>query len=430
MVITVHELRAYWVLDSRGNPTVQAELTLSKEGVLYTGVAAVPSGASTGSHEAVELRDDAYAFGGKGVQKAVDNINTHIHQRLMNHQFFSADQIDNELLDLDKSANKSILGANAILAVSIASHKAFAKTQAMEYWQYLRQIYFKEQLDLEFPKLMCNIINGGVHADSGLSIQEFMIVPDMDNLLYDIEAASEIYQQLKKNLARDNQVTAVGDEGGFAPKLEDTKAAIETIEAAIRQTNYKNRVKIALDSAANELYDPTTKQYTLNSKTYNSRELVNYYDSLVHKHPIISIEDGAAEDDLETWSKLTEGLSKSTMLVGDDLFVTNTKRFNELAIQKGLANAVLIKPNQIGTIKETCELINLAKQNNYKIIVSHRSGEVNDGFISDLAFACQANYIKLGAPARGERIAKYNRLIAIYHNLIYTTKHNLQRPLV
>jgi enolase len=417
-MITIKSLKAYWILDSRGNPTVQTELVLSKNSMLFTGVSGVPSGASTGSHEALELRDGGEDFAGKGVSKAVNNINTVIAEALVNKEYNDAKEIESILLSLDKTPAKSILGANAVLAVSIAAHKVFAKTEAKEYWQYIRELYFNNVNGVTFPLLMSNIINGGAHASNGLSIQECMVIPHTGNIVTDVQASSEIYGVLKKNLAKADMSTTLGDEGGFAPNLGSTSNALKFIMDSVNATKYSSTTKLALDCAATEFYDASTNSYNIDGMNYTPDNLVRYYSNLQKDFPIISIEDGASEDDLATWKLLSDSLGSTTQLVGDDLFVTNISRFKDIGLAKGIGNSVLIKLNQIGSVSETCDLINLAHSSNYTTIISHRSGETTDTFMSDLAIAAGSKYIKLGAPARGERVAKYNRLLAIYHSTV------------
>lgn len=416
----VTSLQARWILDSRGFPTVQCTITIDQNGKKAIATASVPSGASTGTHEALELRDGTREFHGKGVTKAVENINSTISAGIGGRSFATAVELEQTLLSLDTSSNKSELGANAILAVSMASHRAFAELAGLELWQYLRRLYFSTlPATSTFPRLMCNVLNGGVHADSGLSIQEFMIVPNTGSIEKDIQAASEIYHTLKKSLAQDGQSTSLGDEGGFAPKLSSSESALEFIQQAIVDAGYsRDNCNTALDAASSEFYDKRSDTYNVDGSEMSKDKLVNFYHNLEQNYGLISIEDGFAEDDVEGWQKLTQSLGATTHLIGDDLFVTNTKRFEEIGIANGIANGVLIKLNQIGSVLETCDIINKAKSNNYITIVSHRSGETTDSFMSDLAYASQSEFIKLGAPARGERVAKFNRLLDINDSLI------------
>ena len=413
----ISEIFARWILDSRGLPTVKAVVTVEQNGKKITTEARVPSGASTGSYEALELRDgDASKFHKKGVEKAVLHINQDIRGLLLNKDFQAANEIDQLMIELDGTHNKSALGANAILAVSMATHRAFASLYNLDLWQYLRRLYFSNLPNSrKFPRLMCNVINGGQHADNPLDIQEFMIVPKTLNLESDIRLASEVYHTLKANLHTDKQSTALGDEGGFAPNIESTDKVLNYLEKAIADTGYDlNNCDLAMDCAANEFYDEKEGLYKIEGKELNYQQLVEYYGYLTKNFKVISIEDGLQEDDVAGWSEMTQKLGDKIKLIGDDLFVTNPKRFVEIGLKNNLANGVLIKLNQIGSVLETCEMINAAKNNNYITIVSHRSGETEDTFISDLAFASQSEFIKLGAPARGERVAKFNRLLEIY----------------
>ena len=406
-------VKARWILDSRGFPTLQVKVVLNQNGKDAIGIAGVPSGASTGSYEALELRDGEADFHGKGVNKAVANINDHIGPFLTAREFMNASEVDRIMLEFDGTENKTKFGANSILGVSMAVHRAFADLHNLELWHYLRRLYFsnlpKEQT---FPRLMCNVINGGEHADNPLDIQEFMIVPKTGTLETDIKAASEIYHTLKKNLQKDGQTTALGDEGGFAPNIESTEKVLEYLQKAIIDSNYSlENCDLALDAAANEFFK--NGKYKIEGKELESEALVDFYDNLLNKFNIISIEDGFNEDDVKGWQLSTEKLGQKSLLIGDDFFVTNPKRFQEYGLQNQAANGVLIKLNQIGSVLETAEMINLAKENDYITIISHRSGETVDSFISDLAFSSQSEFIKLGAPARGERVAKFNRLLEI-----------------
>ncbi len=416
----VSSVKARWILDSRGLPTVTCEVELDQQGRKVSGSASVPSGASTGSHEALELRDgDQSKFHGKGVEKAVENVNTHITDNLVGRDFGSAVDVDTLVLSLDTSENKSMLGANAVLAVSMAVHRAYATLSGLELWQYLRRLYFSDRPNTaHFPKLMCNVLNGGSHADNGLSIQEFMVVPNTGDIQQDVQSASEIYHTLKNSLAGDGCSTALGDEGGFAPTLEageksPSEEALLYLQKAIEKAGYADRCALAMDVAATEFYDVETELYNLDGAKITRAALAETYTKLVDNYNIIAIEDGFSEDDFLGWEIMTESLADKIKLIGDDLFVTNPQRFKAVGLDNNIANGVLIKLNQIGSVKETCEMINLAKENNYVTAVSHRSGETVDDFISDLAFSSQSEYIKLGAPARGERVAKYNRLLEI-----------------
>jgi enolase len=416
----VTSVSSRWILDSRGLPTVRTSITLDQNGKKSSGSASVPSGASTGTYEALELRDNGSEFLGKGVNTAVDNVLTKIGQRLVGRDFTTATDLDKFILTLDTSDNKSQIGANAILSVSMASHRAFASLFGLDLWQYLRRLYFSSLPAVsKFPRLMCNVINGGAHADSGLDIQEFMVVPNTGDIESDVRAASEIYNTLKKDLHKDGLAVGLGDEGGFAPNISSTSKALDYLQKSINDAGYSNvDCDLAMDCAASEFYDKEKNVYNLEGSQIGQAGIVDFYKDLKEKYNIISIEDGLAEDDLLGWEILTEALGKKTYLIGDDLFVTNVERFKEIGLKNSVANGVLIKLNQIGSVLETCEMINLAKDNDYITIVSHRSGETTDDFISDLAYASQSEFIKLGAPARGERVAKYNRLLEIKESLL------------
>lgn len=390
------------ILDSRGNPTVEVEVTL-ESGI--KGVASVPSGASTGKNEAIELRDnDKNRYHGKGVLKAVNNVNEIIAPLLIGKDSLNQREIDNIMLKKDGTNNKSRLGANAILGVSLANLKAAAMYFGKELYEYLGN-------DYSMPRCMMNILNGGVHANNGLDFQEFMIVPSKNKYNENLRMGSEIFNALKSVLRDKNLLCGVGDEGGFAPNITTTNEALELISEAIEKSGYilGKDVYIALDVAASEFYNVGV--YKLEGKNYTSDELVNYYLNLVNKYHIISIEDGMAEDDFEGWKILTEKLS-NIQLVGDDLFVTN-KSLLKRGIDMGIANAILIKLNQIGTVSETIDTINLAKDNGYKTIISHRSGETEDNYIADFAVGLNLGQIKTGSLSRGERTSKYNRLLRI-----------------
>lgn len=390
------------ILDSRGNPTVEVEVTL-ESGI--KGVASVPSGASTGKNEAIELRDnDKNRYHGKGVLKAVNNVNEIIAPLLIGKDSLNQREIDNIMLKEDGTNNKSRLGANAILGVSLANLKAAAMYSGKELYEYLGN-------DYSMPRCMMNILNGGVHANNGLDFQEFMIVPSKNKYNENLRMGSEIFNALKSVLRDKNLLCGVGDEGGFAPNITNTNEALELISEAIEKSGYilGKDVYIALDVAASEFYNVGV--YKLEGKNYTSDELVNYYLNLVNKYHIISIEDGMAEDDFEGWKILTEKLS-NIQLVGDDLFVTN-KSLLKRGIDMGIANAILIKLNQIGTVSETIDTINLAKDNGYKTIISHRSGETEDNYIADFAVGLNLGQIKTGSLSRGERTSKYNRLLRI-----------------
>lgn len=415
--IGIEDIQAIEVLDSRGNPTVQVEVLLAGG---YTGMALVPSGASTGSFEAVELRDnDKTRFMGKGVQKAVENVNKKISKKLIGMNAYDQRKIDKELILLDDTLNKSNLGANATLGVSLAVAKAAANSLNIELYQYLGGI----NGDI-LPIPMMNILNGGKHSDNNISIQEFMIMPIGSITFAErLKRGTEVYHTLKKVLKEKGYSVAVGDEGGFAPNLENEEEALDVILEAIKKAGYEpgKDIVLALDIASTEMYEEAQKigkngYYFWKTDVFKTKEeMIEYIKYLCNKYPIKSVEDGLAEEDWESWKKLTEKLSDKIQLVGDDLFVTNIKRL-ERGIKEGVANAILIKPNQIGTLTETLETIERAKEKGYKTIISHRSGETEDTTISDLAVAVNAGQIKTGAPCRTDRVAKYNRLLNIENN--------------
>jgi enolase len=398
------------VLDSRANPTVEVEVIL-EDGTM--GRAIVPSGASTGVHEAVELRDgDPKRYGGKGVLQAVENVNEIIAPELIGMDVTHQIDIDSLMIDLDGTPNKSKLGANAILGVSLAAARAAAEYLGLPLYQYIGGINAKE-----IPVPMMNILNGGQHADNNVDIQEFMVVPcGAPSFAEALRMGVEIYHSLKKVLSAQGLVTSVGDEGGFAPNLASNEAAIEVILEAINQAGYVagEDVFIALDVAASELYRDGS--YTLNQKSFSSAEMVDYFAGLVNRYPIISIEDGLAEDDWEGWKLLTDSLGHKIQLIGDDLFVTNTDRL-ALGFSQGVCNSILIKLNQIGTLTETLDTIEMARRKGYTTVISHRSGESEDSTMADVAVAVNAGQIKTGAPARTDRAAKYNRLLRIEEEL-------------
>lgn len=409
-MVIIEDIHAREVLDSRGNPTVEVEVALS-DGSL--GRAIVPSGASTGVHEALELRDqDKDRYNGKGTLKTIENIEEIIAEKLIGIGPFDQVLIDNFMIDLDGTENKKNLGANAMLGVSMAVASAAAASLKMPLFQYLGGVNAKI-----LPTPMMNILNGGSHADNTVDIQEFMIMPvGADSVREAIRMGAEIFAALKKVLKDKNMITTVGDEGGFAPNLKTNEDAIKVILEATEKAGYKagEDIKIAIDAASSEFYDNDKKVYILEGegKTMTSSEMVDYYAELCEKYPIISIEDGLAEDDWEGWKELTEKLGSKVQLVGDDLFVTNTKRLKQ-GIEKGIANSILIKVNQIGTLTETLDAIEMAKKAGYTAVISHRSGETEDTTIADLAVATNAGQIKTGSLSRTDRIAKYNQLIRI-----------------
>ena len=415
----IKEIKGMQVLDSRGNPTVQVKV-LIENGI--EGKAIVPSGASTGSFEAVELRDNEKdKYNGKSVEKAVRNVNTIINEKLRGEDIFNQAKIDHKMIELDGTKNKSELGANAILGVSLACCDAAAKALNMPLYKYIGGIS-----GTNMPIPMMNILNGGKHSDNNVNIQEFMIVPvGGDNFKEKMQIASEVYHTLKNVLKKSGLSTAVGDEGGFAPNLSSDEEALELIIEAIEKAGYKLRkdVALALDVAATEMYEEAQKQkktgylFWKTGQLKTTKEMIDYLEYLTDKYSIISIEDGLAEEDWEGWKNLTIRLGKKIHLVGDDLFVTNIERL-EKGIEGNIANSILIKPNQIGTLTETLDAIKLAKANGYSTIISHRSGETEDTFIADLAVATNNKYIKSGAPARTDRVAKYNRLLNIENELL------------
>lgn len=407
MTNRIKNISAREILDSRSNPTVEACVILESGAV---GTASVPSGASTGIHEAHELRDgDRSRYGGKGVLGAVKNINDIIRPALLGAMANDQEAIDRKMIALDQSVNKSNLGANSILAVSLAVARAAAKELGHELYQYLGK---KEKGKAPTP--MFNLLNGGAHATNNVDIQEFMVVPHGLTLEKAIQAGSEIYHTLGRLLKDKGLSTGVGDEGGFAPDLESDEEAIKLLCQAITDAGYSlDKVGIALDVASSEWFVDGKYRMPKRGETVTADILIERYKELCEKYPIISIEDGVSEDDYDGWVKLTEALGDKIMLVGDDFFVTNERRLRE-GIRLSAANAILIKPNQIGSLSETLKVISVAQESGYRVIVSHRSGETNDSAISDIAVAVGAEFIKAGAPCRGERVAKYNRLSEIY----------------
>ena len=409
----IDHIQAREILDSRGNPTVEADVILVS-GVI--GRAAVPSGASTGEHEAVELRDgDPKRFGGKGVLKAVNNVNDVIARKLKGMSALDQGGIDSILIELDATPNKSNLGANALLAVSMATARAAANYQKLPLYRYLGGSSANT-----LPVPMMNIINGGAHADNNVDFQEFMIVPvGADKFSDALRMGAEIFHTLKSVLKKKGYGTSVGDEGGFAPNLRSNEEAIETIIEAIAQAGYQAgaNVLLALDPAASEFYDGAAYVFKKSDgRKLTSDQMVSFWQDWAGKYPIISIEDGMAENDWEGWKTLTGAIGQRVQLVGDDLFVTNTN-FLQKGIELGVANSILIKVNQIGTLTETLECIELAKTNKYGTVISHRSGETEDAFIADLAVASNTGQIKTGSLSRSDRIAKYNQLLRIEEEL-------------
>lgn len=411
--LAIKSVHAIEVFDSRGNPTVQVEVVTDGG---FTGVAMVPSGASTGSFEAVELRDNEERLMGKGVTKAVYNVNKKISKALLDTNVYDQTKIDQTLISLDGTENKGNLGANATLGVSIASAKAAANSLGMSLYKYLGGVNAKK-----LPTPMMNILNGGKHSDNNISIQEFMIMPIGKKTFREkLETGVKVYHTLKKVLKQKGYSVAVGDEGGFAPNLKNEEEALELIVEAITKAGYVPGIDVALslDMASTEMYEEAKKigkngYYFWKTDIFKTeQEMIQYLEELVNRYPIISIEDGLAEEDWDGWRELTNKLGKKVQLVGDDLFVTNVKRLRK-GIENNVANSILIKPNQIGTITETLDAIELAKKHGYTAIVSHRSGETEDTTIADIAVATNVGQIKTGAPCRTDRIAKYNRLLNI-----------------
>ena len=412
MTTTISTVHAREILDSRGNPTLEAEVTLADGSF---GRAMVPSGASTGSKEAVELRDgDKTRYLGKGVQKAVANVNGAIASMLQGFSAGDQGELDRRLIDLDGTENKGRLGANALLAVSLANAHALAASKKMPLWQHLAN-----GAEVSLPVPMMNIINGGAHADNNVDMQEFMVLPvGFDSFAESLRAGTEIFHALKSVLKGRGLSTAVGDEGGFAPDLRSNEEALETILEAIGKAGYKagEDVLLGLDVASSEFFDNGKYHLTGEGKRLTSEQFVDFLANWAAQYPIVSIEDGLAEDDWAGWKLLTERLGKSVQLVGDDLFVTNPRIFKD-GIERGVANAILIKVNQIGTLTETLEAIAMAHAANYAAVVSHRSGETEDTTIADIAVATTATQIKTGSLCRSDRVAKYNQLLRIEQQL-------------
>lgn len=399
----IRNIHAREIIDSRGNPTVEVDVTL-ESGI--TATASVPSGASTGVHEALELRDnDPKRYNGKGVLQAVKNVNEKIFPKLKGMDALNQKLIDQTMIELDGTESKTNLGANAMLGVSLAVLKAGAKFKKEELYAYLGN---KKTL----PRCMMNILNGGAHAENKLEFQEFMIIPSKEEYLDNLRMGAEVFHSLQKILKEKGLSCGVGDEGGFAPSIDNTKEALDLIQEAIEKAGYKlgSDIFIGLDVAASEFYKDG--YYNLEGKKMTSDEMIDYYEDLINKYPIISIEDGLDQDDYIGWQKLTKRLGDKLQLVGDDLFVTN-KKLLQKGIELKMANAILLKLNQIGTVTETLETIKLAQENGYKTIISHRSGETEDNYIADFAVGLGLGQIKTGSMSRSERISKYNRLIRI-----------------
>jgi len=402
----IKDIKAREILDSRGNPTVEVDVIL-ENGIL--GRASVPSGASTGSKEALELRDGGSRYNGKGVQKAVDNVNNIIKNVLIGMDVNKQQEIDYKMIEIDGTPNKEKLGANAMLGVSLAVLKAGAQYNKLPLYKYLGK-------GTTLPRAMMNILNGGAHADNNVDFQEFMIMPEADTFKERLRIGTEVFHSLKKVLNEKGYATGVGDEGGFAPNLSSNKEALDLIIEAINKAEYTpgKDVNLALDVAASELYNDANNTYELKgeNKVYTSKELVDFYEELTSTYPIVSIEDGLNENDYDGFKYMTEKLGNRLQIVGDDLFVTNKKLLQQ-GIDLGIGNAILLKVNQIGTVTETLETIELAKQNNYKTIISHRSGETEDNYIADFAVGLDLGQIKTGSLSRSDRISKYNQLLRI-----------------
>lgn len=411
----IEEIIGRQIIDSRGNPTVEVDVVLTND---IIGRAAVPSGASTGEYEAVELRDsESERYLGKGVTGAVENVNTIINNELRGQEIYNQVEIDNTLLEIDGTENKGNLGANAILGVSLAAADAAANAMQLPLWRYIGGVNAKV-----LPVPMMNIINGGSHADNNVDLQEFMIMPGgAPSFSEAVRVGSEIFHHLKKVLSDKNYSTAVGDEGGFAPNLDSNEEAVEVILDAIEKAGYipGDEVVIALDPATAEFYNSEKEVYEFrwsDGSERSSEEMVEFWSNWVDKYPIVSIEDALDEDDWDGWKKLTDALGDRVQLVGDDLFVTNTERLAK-GIKQGVANSILIKVNQIGTLTETLDAIEMAHKNDYTAVISHRSGETEDTTIADLAVATNAGQIKTGSMSRTDRIAKYNQLLRIEEQL-------------
>ncbi len=396
------------ILDSRGNPTLEVEMS---DGV-HIARACVPSGASTGTHEALELRDgDARRYQGKGVLRAVKNVNTILAPAVKGMNPEQQGKLDERMLELDGTKNKSRLGANAILGVSLAASRLAAKQKRVQLFRHLNDLFGGKMI---LPRPMMNILNGGAHADSGLAIQEFMIFPKLKSFSENLRAGSEIFHTLKKILKSRGETVGVGDEGGFAPHLKNTTEAFEVILEAISAAGYAGKIELAIDAAASEFF--SKKGYRMDRKMLTSEKLVDFYGTLLKKYPIVSIEDSHSEDDFDGFANMQKRFGKNVQLVGDDLLVTNPVRLKK-AIKDKLCNAILIKVNQIGTLTETFQTMHLAKQNNFGTVISHRSGETEDSFIADLAVATGAGQIKTGSLCRSERVGKYNQLLRIAEEL-------------
>lgn len=419
MLERIDTIHAHEILDSRGNPTVHVTVLL-KDGT--RGHASVPSGASTGSHEALELRDgDKKRYRGLGVLKAVANVNTKINRALRGMDVFELRKIDDAMRVLDGTENKRKLGANAILGVSLACAHAGARRAKAPLYQYLRDVYGINHSTFKLPTPLMNVFNGGRHADTNLDMQEFIIVPvGFKTYSRKLQAGSEIFHALGDVLKADHLDTDVGNEGGYAPNVGKTEAALEYLLKAVKEAGYKPKkeIRFGIDVAASEFFDDRSGLYVLHTdrRRMTAEEMTALYTKWMHKYPMLSIEDGLSEDAWEDWQVLTKKLGDDMLLIGDDLFVTNIERVKK-GVEMGVANAVLIKPNQIGTLSETMDTILYAQKHKYQVVISHRSGETTDTTIADLAVAVNAEYIKTGAPSRSERLAKYNRLLEIEEEL-------------
>lgn len=403
------------ILNSRGNPTIETKVTLSN-GIISK--ASVPSGASTGKYEQMELQDkDPKRYHGKGVMKAVDNVNKIIAKKIKNARIESMQTFDSLMIDMDGTENKSRLGANAILSVSMALARALAANENIPLYKYIRNSFFPALQGWGMPRCMMNIVNGGIHSNWTTDIQEYIIIPNNALAREQIRCGSEIFHSLENILKKSGLPTTVGDEGGFAPKAKSNKQPLDWIIKAISDAGYDSSdVSIALDVASSGWYKEKFYEMNIENEKKSSDKMIEFYENLIREYPIVSIEDGLAEDDWEGWKKMTAMIGKKIHLIGDDIFVTNIKRISR-GIKEKSANGVLIKLNQIGTVSETIRAIQLAKENNYAVAISHRSAETSDDFISDLAVASGAEFLKAGSLSRGERIAKYNRLMEIENEI-------------
>lgn len=407
----IKKIQAMEILDSRGNPTIETRVILSND--LFVS-AKVPSGASTGTNEAWELRDGGSRYHGKGVQKAVKNVNTIIAKAIVGMDTSELKKIDQKMIALDGTKNKSKLGANAMLSVSLAVARAGASAVRLPLYRYLRKYFSIKEKNWRLPMATMNVLNGGRHADSGLSIQEFMIIPQNKLFKERVRIGAEIFHTLAQILKKKGYTTAVGDEGGFAPKLPNNESAIKILLEAIKKAGYQagKNVFLGIDVAASEFYSDGKYYFEKNKAGYDSDKMIALLSGWVNKYPILFLEDGLSENDWAGWKEMTAVLGKNLVLVGDDIFVTNPEIFAR-GIKEGIGNSILIKVNQIGTLSETMETISMAKQNNYRVCVSHRSGETSDTFISDLAVAVNSDFIKTGSLSRSDRVEKYNRLMEI-----------------